>query len=77
MLPSWKKVLHLLEEQDVVHKNRKTGPSSGQTPDAAAIFPETCPLPVPDLQARFSLPGSVNWDTGLPSAGKGTFEKYN
>lgn len=55
------------KEQDIVHKNIKPVPQV--TSDTAAIFPKTFTLSVPNLQAQFSLPTLVDWDTGLPSAG--------
>lgn len=64
----------LFQEQDVACKNVKTGPASGQASVAAAISPKPLPLSAPNLQAQFSLPASADWDTGVPSAGEGTFQ---
>lgn len=74
MLSSQKQVTRFFKEQDIAYKNIKTGPPSGQASVAAAVSPKPLPFSVPNLQAQFPLPASVDWDVGLPSAGEETFQ---
>lgn len=74
MLSSQKQVTRFFKEQDIAYKNIKTSPPSGQASVAAAVSPKPLPFSVPNLQAQFPLPASVDWDVGLPSAGEGTFQ---